>query len=94
MQIGVGFFLLGDGRGRGRAVIVPRVDDGLAGKFHDNFIKGMVLGLGVASGKVTAAAAVDKNRIAGNQMLIDEKTLASRRMARCMKGFDFEAADF
>ena len=49
--------------------------------------------LWVRPGQISSPAAVEKQRVAGNQSSINEETLTARRMTRCMDEFDLHGTD-
>ena len=56
-------------------------------------LQALVHQLGIAPGQVGATAAVEEQRVAGDEQTVHEDALAARRVTRCVQQLDLDAAD-
>ena len=82
----VAFQLLFHGRGGGLCIVVAGMDNGSGRQLPGHILEGDIHLLRVAATQVTAPAAVDKQGIAGNQVVANVITGRSRRVPGCMQG--------
>ena len=80
------------GRRLGR-VAVPGVQDGVVSEARQAGGERLVHLLGVAAGKVGAAAAVEEQGVSRHQPAVDEEALASRRVTGSVDQLDPDVAD-
>ena len=81
----IAFQLLCHGGGGALCIIMSRVDDGCGRQVRAHILQGDIHLLRITALQVTAPAAIDKQGIAGNQVITDVITGRSRCVPGCMQ---------
>lgn len=72
---------------------MPREQDRVVGNLGQLLREALIQRKWIAARKISAAATLEEERVAGNQSAIEHEALASRGMTRRVDQFDWDIAD-